>query len=58
MRAYDIGSDKDVDLDGSRNQFDDDRKGKPEICEGKPREDEVEEIVLIISCILVILRHM
>jgi hypothetical protein len=44
--AYNIGSDKDVDLDGSRHQFNDDRERKPEIGKGKPGEDEIEEVIL------------
>jgi hypothetical protein len=47
--AHNIGSDKNVDLGGSRYQLNNDRKGEPEIGKRKPRKDEVEEIVLVVS---------
>lgn len=47
--AYHLGSNKDIDLDGSRDQLDDDRERKPEVGEREPRKDEIEEIVLHVS---------
>jgi hypothetical protein len=47
--AYHLGSDKDIDLDGSRHKLDDDRECQPEIGEREPRKHEIEEIVLDVS---------
>jgi len=47
--AHNVGSNKDVDLYGSRYQLNDDGEREPEIGKCEPRKDEIEKVVLLVS---------